>query len=73
MYTIQTSDKSKRVAFILCLFGGFAGLHHFYVGRITTGLVYLFTLGLFGIGWAFDLLLIALGAFRDNVNAPLRR
>jgi len=73
MYTTQTSDKSKKVAFFLCLFGGFVGLHHFYVGRITTGLVYLFTLGLFGIGWAFDLLLIVLGMFRDNVNAPLRR
>jgi restriction system protein len=34
--------------------------------------LYLFTVGLFGIGWFIDLLKILLGSFRDNVGQPLR-
>lgn len=31
----------------------------FYVGRPVSGLVWLFTIGLFGIGWVIDAFLIA--------------
>ena len=72
-YVTIASDKSKWFAFILCLFGGFFGLHYFYVGRIAKGLLYMFTFGLFGIGWVIDLASIFTGKFRDNVSAPLRR
>lgn len=71
-YTTITSDKSKKTAFLLCLFGGFLGLHRFYVGRVMTGLLWMVTLGFCGIGWLIDLLVIALGGFRDNAGAPLR-
>jgi restriction system protein len=71
-YVTNTSDKNKKTAFFLCLFGGFLGLHRFYVGRILTGILWLVTLGFLGIGWLIDLLVIALGGFRDNVGAPLR-
>lgn len=40
-YTTTASDKSKKTAIILLLFGG-VGLHLFYVGRIKSGLVRLF-------------------------------
>jgi hypothetical protein len=40
-----------------CLFGVF-GLHRLYNGKIATGLIWLFTLGFFGIGQFIDLLLI---------------
>lgn len=46
--------KNKWVAFSLCLFGGYLGLHKFYEGKILLGLVYMFTGGLFGIGWFVD-------------------
>ena len=36
------------------------GAHKFYENRAKIGLVYLFTLGLFGVGWLIDILLIAL-------------
>ena len=36
------------------------------------GLLYLFTLGLFGIGWLIDIILIAIGSFRDEFDLPLR-
>ncbi len=37
---------------------GVAGLHRFYTGRWGTGLLWLFTLGLCGVGSVVDLLLI---------------
>jgi len=72
-YVTETSDKSKTVALILCLLGGFIGLHRFYVGRIGSGFLYMFTLGGFFIGVMIDFFNIILGNFRDNVGAPLRK
>lgn len=43
-----------QLAWVLLYFGGFFGLHRFYQGKILTGLLYLMTLGLFGIGWLYD-------------------
>lgn len=71
-YTTVTSDKSKKTALILCVLGGFFGLHQYYVGKIGTGLLYTCTGGLFLVGWALDLIKIATGAFKDNAGAPLR-
>ena len=62
----MASPKSKWVAFVLCLFAGTFGIHYFYTGRVGMGLVYLFTLGLFGFGWLVDLIRIPVGSFRDS-------
>ncbi|OPJ62145.1 TM2 domain-containing protein [Clostridium oryzae] len=48
--------KSKAVAILLCLFLGGIGAHKFYEGKIGMGILYLFTLGLFGIGALIDLI-----------------
>ena len=72
-YVTNTSDKSKMVALILCIFLGPLGVHYFYVGRIGRGVVALFTLDFFLIGWIIDIIKIATGGFRDNVGAPLRQ
>jgi TM2 domain-containing membrane protein YozV len=52
--------KSTFVAYLLWLLGGFGilGLQRFYLGRWVTGLVWLFTFGLFGVGAILDLILI---------------
>ena len=50
--------KNKWVAFFLCLFLGYLGAHKFYEGRIGLGILYLVTLGLFGIGWAIDTIVL---------------
>ena len=50
--------KNKWVAFILCLFLGAFGAHKFYEGKLGMGLVYLFTVGLFGFGWIIDTIVI---------------
>lgn len=41
------------------------GLHRFYVGKAYSGVLYMATLGLFGVGQLIDVILIALGEFRD--------
>jgi len=51
---------SKGMAFLLwlpCLFF-VCGIHRFYLGRPLSGLLYLFTLGLGGVGQLVDLLLL---------------
>lgn len=45
---------NKWTAFLLCLFLGVVGAHKFYEGRAGMGVLYLFTFGLFGIGWLVD-------------------
>lgn len=50
------SPKNKWVSFCLCLFAGYFGAHKFYEGKAGTGLLYLFTFGLFGFGWIIDCL-----------------
>lgn len=46
--------KNKWVSFFLCLFT-ICG-HKFYEGKAGMGILYLFTVGLFGVGWIIDLI-----------------
>jgi TM2 domain-containing membrane protein YozV len=52
-----TDTHSKTIGYILWIFG-FTGSHRFYYGKPLSGTIYLFTLGLLGIGWLIDLFLI---------------
>jgi TM2 domain-containing membrane protein YozV len=60
------SDKSRLVSLLLCYFVGVLGIHRFYVGKTGTGILWLLTGGLFGIGALIDLIMIAVGNFTDN-------
>ncbi|KAB0676550.1 TM2 domain-containing protein [Aureimonas leprariae] len=55
-----SSQKSGLAAFVLWLvcFGGVCGLHRFYLGRPWTGLLWLVTFGLLGVGQVIDLFLL---------------
>lgn len=46
------------VELLLCFFLGYFGVHKFYRGKILLGLLYLFTGGLFGIGYVIDLVVL---------------
>ena len=65
-------QKSKWVAFALCLFLGYFGAHRFYVGKTGTGFIYLFSAGIGFVGVAFDLIAILIGSFRDKAGMPLK-
>ncbi len=50
--------KSKIAAYLLWFFFGFFSAHRFYLGKIGSGILYLLTGQLLGIGWIIDLFLI---------------
>lgn len=60
------SGKSRLAALLLCFFLGVLGVHRFYVGKVGTGILWLFTGGLFGIGVLVDFIIIAVGSFKDS-------
>ena len=49
---------NKWTAFFLCFFLGLFGAHKFYEGKTGMGILYLFTVGLFGFGWFIDTIAI---------------
>jgi hypothetical protein len=60
------SPRSRWLAFILCFLFGVLGIHRFYVGKVGTGLLWLFTGGMFGIGLAHRSDRILIGGFTDK-------
>ena len=59
--------KSTGVAYLLWFFLGFLGAHRFYLGRMGTGLIYLFTFGLCGFGLIYDLFVIPRMVREENI------
>ncbi len=71
-YATSGSTKNRWVALILVLLFGTIGAHHFYVGRIGMGILYLFTGGIFGIGLIIDIIKIVTGTFQDSKGEYLK-
>lgn len=68
----ETSQKSRTIALLLCIFFGYLGIHRFYVGKKGTGVIWMFTAGVVGLGWIIDLVTIAIGGFYDSTGDVLR-
>lgn len=51
-------QKNKWVALLLCFFLGVFGGHKFYEGKVGMGILYFFTMGLFGIGVLIDFIVL---------------
>ncbi|TWT74131.1 NINE protein [Allorhodopirellula solitaria] len=54
-YRYPARETDYSIAWILLIFLGLFGAHRFYMGKLLTGLVYLVTGGLFGIGYIYDI------------------
>lgn len=67
------SPKSKMVTLLLCFFLGWLGIHRFYVGKAGSGILYLITMAVFGIGWLVDLIKILSGTFTDGAGFVIRK
>lgn len=59
-HTHLNPPRDPGIAYLLWLtcFVGVFGVHRFYAGKWFTGIIWLFTFGLLGIGQLIDLLLI---------------
>ena len=58
----EISSKSRLITLIL----SFLLVHRFYVGKIVSGIIFLFTIGGFGIWWLIDIIQIISGSFKDQ-------
>jgi TM2 domain-containing membrane protein YozV len=56
---------NRLIGYLFWLFG-FTGAHRFYYGRPVTGVIWLFTAGLLGVGWIIDAFLIP--GMNDEAN-----
>ena len=67
------SPKNKTLAIVLCIIGffGISGLHRFYTGHILSGILWICTAGLGGIGTLIDLLLLLTNGFKDSNQLKL--
>ena len=54
---------SKGAAIVLTFFLGGLGIHRFLTGKIGTGILWLLTGGVFGIGWLVDFIKVCMGKF----------
>lgn len=72
--TVDPGEPKSRVAALalgLIPFGSFGllpvfGLHRFYAGKYVTGFLWLITFGVLGIGQLIDIVMIAVGEFKDR-------
>ncbi len=70
--TAEVSDKGYVPAILICLFLGGLGIHRFWVGKIGTGVVMLFTLGGLAIWTLIDLVMIITGSFTDKEGKKIK-
>ena len=66
LFLIPTMDREADIRFVpgpidynlawlLLVFLGFFGIHRLYMGKVWTGILYLLTFGLCGIGYIYDM------------------
>jgi TM2 domain-containing membrane protein YozV len=69
----QVSSRSWLPLFLFCLVLGSLGVHRFYAGKHTSGIIMFLTLGLFGLWTLVDFIIILFNGFTDSDNLPIKR
>ena len=66
---------SVVIAYLLWLISGFGalGFHRFYLGKFGTGIIWLFSGGLFGFGCIWDFFTLPMQVRQANLEARYRR
>lgn len=67
----KISSKSKVIYLILLITLGLFGAHRFYLGKCGSGILYLFTAGLFSFGWLYDILKVIFSRVYDSDGAEV--
>lgn len=70
---VACSPKSKKLTLILAIALGFFGIHRFYVGKVGSGIVWLFTGGGFFFGYIYDIIKVLSGTFKDGNGLPVKK
>lgn len=68
----QTSDNKFLITILLCWFLGVLGVHRFYTGHTTIGIIQLLTLGGCGIWTLIDFVIILTGNFKDSNGVKIK-
>ena len=66
------SQKNFVATLMLAILLGGLGVHRFYAGKIGTGIVMLLTFGGLGIWTLIDIIMIAVGNFKDSSGLPIK-
>lgn len=64
--------KNPIVELLLCIFLGYFGVHKFYVGKKGMGILYLLTVGLCGLGWLVDIVMLILNLLKNKKPATIQ-
>lgn len=70
--TIKEKEDRWLITLVLCVVLGGLGVHRFYTGNTTTGIIMLLTLGGCGIWVLIDLIMIACNTYVDGNGQHLK-
>ena len=68
---LQDEPKDWLTTLLLNIFLGLLGIHSFYTGNTTKGVIQLLTAGGCGIWTLMDFIQILTGSYRDGQGKPL--
>jgi len=61
---------SKVAGILITFFLGGLGVHRFMAGKVGTGIIWLLTGGVLGIGWLVDFIMVVTGKFTTKDGNP---